>query len=85
MELLYATGMRRGELLGLDLADVDLARGWLALRHTKSRWDRVVAMWQRSAAWLVRYPAETRPHLVPDEPCPPCSWAPMASAWAPRG
>ena len=32
MELLYATAMRRGELVGLDLPDVDLARGWLTLR-----------------------------------------------------
>jgi integrase/recombinase XerD len=63
MELLYATGMRRGELVGLDLPDVDLARGWLTLRVTKTRWDRVVPMGARSAAWLVHYLAESRPHL----------------------
>jgi integrase/recombinase XerD len=64
LELLYATAMRRGELVGLDLKDVDLARGWLTLRETKTRWDRVVPMGERAAAWLVRYLAEARPKLV---------------------
>jgi integrase/recombinase XerD len=67
LELLYATGMRRGELVGLDLADVDLARGWLTLRHTKTRWDRVVPMGERASAWLARYLAESRPQLQRDE------------------
>jgi integrase/recombinase XerD len=67
MELLYATAMRRGELVGLDLADVDLARGWLTLRETKNRWDRVVPMGERAAAWLVRYLSDARPHLQADE------------------
>ena len=61
LELLYATAMRRGELVGLDLPDVDLARGWLTLRVTKTRWDRVVPMGERAAAWLVRYLAEVPP------------------------
>jgi integrase/recombinase XerD len=70
LELLYATGMRRGELVGLDLPDVDLARGWLTLRVTKTRWDRVVPMGQRASAWLVRYLAESRPQLVLDDAVP---------------
>jgi len=64
MEILYATAMRRGELVGLDLPDVDLARRWLTLRNTKNRWDRVVPMGHRAAAWLTRYLSEARPHLV---------------------
>ena len=70
LELLYATGMRRGELVGLDLPDVDLARGWLTLRVTKTRWDRVVPMGERAAAWLARYLTEARPHLVIDQAVP---------------
>jgi integrase/recombinase XerD len=70
LELLYATGMRRGELVGLDLADVDLHRGWLTLRVTKTRWDRVVPMGPRASAWLVRYLGEARPHLVLDDAVP---------------
>ena len=69
MELLYATAMRRGEVVGLDLPDVDLARGWLTLRNTKTRWDRVVPMGERAAAWLTRYLTDARPELlVGDDP-----------------
>ena len=64
MEILYATAMRRGELVNLDLPDVDLARRWLTLRYTKNRWDRVVPMGERAAAWLTRYLSEARPHLL---------------------
>lgn len=64
MELLYATAMRRGELIGLDLPDVDLARRWLTLRNTKNRWDRVVPMGERATAWLTRYLTDARPHLL---------------------
>lgn len=64
MELLYATAMRRGELLGLDLPDVDLARGWLTLRTTKNRYDRVVPMGPRATAWLLGYLDRARPQLV---------------------
>ena len=64
MEILYATAMRRGEVVGLDLPDVDLARRWLTLRDTKNRWDRVVPMGERAAAWLTRYLTEARPHLL---------------------
>lgn len=41
LELLYATGMRVGELTGLDIADVDLARG-LARVTGKGNKQRVV-------------------------------------------
>ena len=64
MELLYATAMRRSEVIGLDLPNVDLARGWLTLRTTKGRVDRVVPMGPRATAWLVRYLRDARPHLV---------------------
>jgi integrase/recombinase XerD len=64
LELLYATAMRRGELVGLELPDVDLARHWLTLRQTKTRWDRVVPMGPRAGRWLTRYLTEARPELL---------------------
>jgi integrase/recombinase XerD len=69
LEVLYSTGMRRGELVGLDLGDVDLKRRFLTLRHTKTRWDRVVPTGERACRWLVRYLTEARPALlVGDDP-----------------
>jgi integrase/recombinase XerD len=64
LEVLYATAMRRGELVGLQLADVDLTRNWLTLRKTKTRWDRVVPMGERAGAWVTRYLTEARDHLL---------------------
>ena len=64
LEMLYATAMRRGELVNLDLADVDLGRGWLTLRKTKNRFDRVVPMGERASSWLLHYLDASRPHLV---------------------
>jgi integrase/recombinase XerD len=57
-------GLRRGELCGLDLQDVDLSRGWLTLRRTKTRYDRVVPMGERANTWVHRYLAESRPKLL---------------------
>jgi len=85
LELLYATGMRRGELVGLDLADIDLARRWLTLRVTKTRWDRVVPMGERAAAWLVRYLAAPGPTWCVTKPSRRCSWLPTASGSGRRG
>jgi integrase/recombinase XerD len=67
MEVLYATAMRRGELVGLDLQDVDLQRRWATLRDTKTRWDRVVPLGHRAPAWIVRYLTDARPHLLVGE------------------
>ena len=64
LEVLYATAMRRGELVGLHLQDVDLTRNWLTLRDTKTRWDRVVPMGERAGAWVERYLLSSRPHLL---------------------
>jgi integrase/recombinase XerD len=64
LEVLYATAMRRGELVSLDLCDVDLARRYLTLRQTKNRWDRVVPTGERAVAWLAEYLDRSRPQLV---------------------
>lgn len=57
LELLYATGMRVGELTGLNLGDVDLARG-LARVTGKGNKQRVVPFGDEAAAavaeWLKR-------------------------------
>jgi integrase/recombinase XerD len=64
LEAFYATGMRRGELAGIDLSDVDLTRRWVTLRDTKTRWDRVVPLGERAASWITAYLAAARPQLA---------------------
>jgi integrase/recombinase XerD len=42
LELLYSTGIRRQELVNLNLIDLDLERGYLQVIQGKNRKDRVV-------------------------------------------
>jgi site-specific recombinase XerD len=53
--LLAATGLRPGEALALDLRDVDLQSGILAIRHTKFGKSRFVPMEGSTCAALARY------------------------------
>jgi len=62
LETFYATGVRRSELVGLDVGDVDLGRGVLAVRQGKGAKDRFVPLSERASAWLRRYVEDVRPH-----------------------
>jgi integrase/recombinase XerD len=64
MEVFYSTGMRRKELRGLALYDIDVARGTVMIREGKGRKDRVVPIGRRALHWLDRYQREVRPRLV---------------------
>jgi integrase/recombinase XerD len=64
LELLYGTGMRRSELMGLQLGDIDLAGRTVFIRQGKGRRDRYVPMGASAAHWLMRYCAEVRPMLT---------------------
>ena len=62
LELLYATGVRVGELVGLDLDDLDRDR--LVLRVLgKGRKERAVPYGQPAAVALEAWLARGRPHL----------------------
>lgn len=62
-ELLYASGMRVSELVGLDLAHLDLKQG-LARVLGKGQKERIVPMHQLCIALLKRWISLFRPHLV---------------------
>ena len=62
MELLYASGVRVGELVGLDLGDVDRGRRTLRVLGKGSK-ERVVPYGAPAAAALDRYLALARPVL----------------------
>jgi integrase/recombinase XerD len=61
LETLYSTGMRRMELVGIKLFDVDLERGTLMIRLGKGKKDRMVPIGDRALAWIARYRDEVRP------------------------
>lgn len=64
VEVLYSTAMRRGELAGLELYDIDASRGLLAIRLGKGRKTRVVPIGARALSWLERYLESARPRLL---------------------
>jgi integrase/recombinase XerD len=63
IELLYATGLRVGELVGLELAQLRLDAGFL-LAFGKGSKERVVPVGEQAEGWLRRYLAEVRPRLA---------------------
>lgn len=56
--LLASSGLRSGEAVGLDRADVDLANGVLLVRKTKFRKDRLVPVHRTTQAALLQYARE---------------------------
>jgi len=64
IEVLYATGIRNGELRGLQLSDLDLAHGVLEVRHGKNGRDRVVPLGRAAAAAVREYLETSRPVLL---------------------
>ena len=64
LETLYSTGVRRRELVALDLYDVDFERGYLTVRAGKGDKDRVVPIGERALAWVGRWIEEVRGELV---------------------
>lgn len=68
VELMYSTGLRRGELLGLDLQDVDREERLVRVRCGKGGKARILPLTRAAWAFLERYLAEARPLLVRDHP-----------------
>jgi integrase/recombinase XerD len=60
LELLYATGMRASECLGLTLDDVNLSAGY-AVCMGKGRKQRLVPVGGEAAQWVSRYLRDVRP------------------------
>jgi len=68
LELLYATGIRAGELIGLDVDDVNPSLGYVRCASPDGR-ERFVPLGKAAAEALERYLKDGRPHLVrPDRP-----------------
>jgi integrase/recombinase XerD len=63
LETLYATGVRVSELTGLDLGDVDFARGQIKVLGKGSK-ERIVPIHQLANARLAEYLRSARPRLA---------------------
>lgn len=63
IELLYATGLRVSELVGLRPGDLNLEAGYLTCTGKGSK-ERIVPIGDEAAAWLRRYLATGRPVLL---------------------
>lgn len=55
LELLYATGIRRGEASALTVDAIDRERGLVRIEQGKGRKGRIVPISQRALTWLDRY------------------------------
>jgi integrase/recombinase XerC len=62
LELFYASGIRLGELVGLDLQNVDLRERWVKVRG-KGNKERIVPIGSKAIAALKRY-LERREELI---------------------
>jgi integrase/recombinase XerD len=69
IEVLYSTGIRRQEIVDLDVYSVDLEGGTLTVRQGKGRKDRMIPIGTRALAWVEKYLEEVRPSFAmsPDD------------------
>lgn len=63
LELLYATGLRVSELVGLRVVQVNLRQGVVRVVGKGSK-DRLVPLGEESEAWVARYAREARPVIL---------------------
>jgi integrase/recombinase XerD len=63
IELLYATGMRVSELVGLRPADVNLDASFLTCAGKGDK-QRIVPIGDEAATWVARYVRDSRPVLL---------------------
>jgi integrase/recombinase XerD len=63
LEVMYACGLRASEVVGLDVTDVDMERGFVRA-HGKGSKERIVPLGRQAAAAVRRYLRSGRPDLV---------------------
>lgn len=69
IELLYATGLRVSELVGLRVADVRISEGFLKTIGKGSK-ERIVPIGDEAASWVSKYLNEARPGLMRNKETP---------------
>ena len=67
LEVFYSCALRRGELIGLLVKDVDFDRGTVFVRCGKGSKDRYVPIGERALFWLRLYLGTVRPHFAAED------------------
>jgi integrase/recombinase XerD len=68
LEMMYASGLRVSELVGLEFADVNLNQGIIRVLG-KGNKERLVPLGEEALAWLERYLDHGRPELMKGVEC----------------
>lgn len=68
LEVLYATAIRRNELLSVEIRDVAFDEGVIVVRNGKGRKERVVPLGLNAARFLKGYLEHVRPHYCRNNP-----------------
>ena len=63
LETFYSTGIRRMEMISLNIQDIDAERGTLTVRQGKGKRDRMIPIGERAVLWIEKYLDEVRPEL----------------------
>ncbi len=66
IEVFYSTGIRRNELINLELADMDYLGGFVRVNSGKGNKDRVVPIGKIACRYVENYVKAVRPMLVKD-------------------
>jgi integrase/recombinase XerD len=69
LELMYAGGLRVSELVGLELANVNLNQGVVRITGKGGK-ERLVPLGEEALSWLQRYLRDARPVLMRGQSCP---------------
>lgn len=69
LELLWSTGIRRGEVAGLEIYSPDFRRRTLTIVQGKGKQDRIVPVGERALWWLERYLSHVRPEILVAPDC----------------
>ncbi|AWH87798.1 site-specific tyrosine recombinase XerC [Limnobaculum parvum] len=64
MEVLWSTGIRRGEVAMLDMYSVNADRRTLIVRQGKGKKDRIIPIGERALKWVEQYKYKVRSELV---------------------
>lgn len=64
LEVLYATGLRISELIGMQLNNINLRQGMVRVIGKGGK-ERLVPMGEAAMLWVARYVRDARPELLP--------------------